>query len=84
MLKSLWFYAKITAFKWKLSPVGLFLTLHTILWCDIAWAVCMGIYAALDIPAVLHSMDTLLTVAYSGIFMGIIGGAIYLMHEDLV
>ena len=84
MLRAMWFYTRIAALKINISPTGLFLALHMVLWCNIAWVVCRGIYAAMGIPALLHSMDTLLAMAYSGIFIGIIGGAIYLIHENFV
>ena len=84
MMKAVWYYIKMTALKWHIRPAGLFLAVHTILWCDIAWIACRLGCDIIGIPPALHSMDILLITAYSGIFPGIIGGAFYLMHEDLV
>ena len=84
MIRGLWYYIKVAAFGLHLKPVGLFLLVHTILWCDAAWAVCQIMCGILGIPAALHGTEILLIMAYSGTFIGVIGGAIYLMHEDLV
>ncbi|MGN0205550.1 MAG: hypothetical protein ACI4BB_13455 [Coprococcus sp.] len=84
MMRRLWFYVKLAALRLHVRPVSLFLLIHTILWCDIAWIACRLGCDILGIPPALHSMDILLITAYSGIFPGIIGGAFYLMHENLV
>lgn len=83
-MKDLWYYVKMTALKFHVRPVGLFLAIHIILWCDLAWIVCRLGCDIAGIPAALHSMDILLITAYSGVFPGLIGGAFYLMHKNLV
>ena len=83
-MSDLWYYVKMTALKFHVRPVRLFLAIHTILWCDLAWVACRLGCDIAGIPPALHSMDILLITAYSGVFPELIGGAFYLMHKNLV
>ena len=64
-------------------PVSLFLLVHTLLWCDLTWLICQIGCDILEIPKALYQMNILLITAYAGVFCGLIGGMIYLMHENL-
>lgn len=84
MIKELWIYVNITAIRWHLSPVVLFLLVHTICWCDIAWLACHFGCMLFGIPVALYTGVIMLIMAYAGVFPGLIGGAIALMYEDLI
>ena len=56
---------------------------HTLLWCDLTWLICQIGCDILEIPKALYQMNILLITAYAGVFGGLIGGMIYLMHENL-
>ena len=74
----------ILALRKHVRPVSLFLLVHTLLWCDLTWLVCQIGCDILEIPKALYQMDILLITAYAGVFGGLIGGMIYLMHENLI
>ena len=68
MMKRMWYELNILALRKHVRPVSLFCQIG----CDI-----------LEIPKALYQMDILLIMAYAGVFGGLIGGLIYLMHENL-
>ena len=84
MIKRMWYELNILALRKHVRPVSLFLLVHTLLWCDLTWLVCQIGCDILEIPKVLYQMDILLITAYAGVFGGLIGGMIYLMHENLI
>ena len=73
----------ILALRKHVRPVSLFLLVHTLLWCDLTWLICQIGCDILEIPKALYQMNILLITAYAGVFGGLIGGMIYLMHENL-
>ena len=84
MIKRMWYELNILALRKHVRPVSLFLLVHTLLWCDLTWLVCQIGCDILEIPKALYQMDILLITAYAGVFGGLIGGMIYLMHENLI
>ena len=72
MMKRMWYELNILALRKHVRPVSLFLLVHTLLWCDLTWLICQIGCDILEIPK-----------AYAGVFGGLIGGMIYLMHENL-
>ena len=78
MMKRMWY-----ALRKHVRPVSLFLLVHTLLWCDLTWLICQIGCDILEISKALYQMNILLITAYAGVFGGLIGGMIYLMHENL-
>ena len=83
MMKRMWYELNILALRKHVRPVSLFLLVHTLLWCDLTWLICQIGCDILEIPKALDQMNILLITAYAGVFGGLIGGMIYLMHENL-
>ena len=84
MIKRMWYELNILALRKHVRPEHLFLLVHTLLWCDLTWILCQFGCDILEIPKALHQMDILLITAYAGVFGGMIGGMVFLMHENLV
>ena len=83
MVKRMWYELNILALRKHVRPVSLFLLVHTLLWCDLTWLICQIGCDILEISKALYQMNILLITAYAGVFGGLIGGMIYLMHENL-
>ena len=83
MMKRMWYELNILALRKHVRPVSLFLLVHTLLWCYLTWLICQIGCDILEIPKALYQMNILLITAYAGVFCGLIGGMIYLMHENL-